>query len=140
MNFPFFNRLQLKKVVAASSGEEARQAEKILLALLEELPEALLAYVCHSQTGNLLASYTTHAAYNPHQLTLRNAKLLQTVRAALAAGAWVGGPCTDLTVVLDEQVHYLRPMSSRDWYCFVAMDLKAANMAIVKDVMRRYVI
>lgn len=137
MKLPFFNRLPLKKIVAAPGSAGARQAEKMLADLLAELPETLLAYVSDRPGGTLLASYSTSAAYNPHQLTLRNARLLQTVDEAHAAGAWPGGPCTDLTVVLDREVHYLRPLPARGWYCFVAMGASAANMAMVKEVMRR---
>jgi len=86
MNFPFFNRLQVKKVVAAS-GEAGVRAEAMLTALLRELPELLLAYVADNQTGALLASYTASAAYNPNQLNVRTTKQLRTMNEALATGA-----------------------------------------------------
>lgn len=137
MKFPFFTRLQTKQIVAASGSDAARQAERMLTDILAGLPELLLTYIVDLQGATLLASYTVNAAYNPHQLTVRNAKLLQTVNEALATKAWVGGPCTDLTVVLDDQMHYLRPLPERGWYCFVAVRLADANMGMVKEVLRR---
>lgn len=137
MKFPFFTRLQTKKIVPAASTFDARRAEQLLAAVLEGLPELLLGYVYDLQGNTLLASYTVSSDYNPHHLTVRNAKLLQTVQQAVATGAWPGGPCTDCTVMLDEHMHYLRPLPELGWYCFVAVRLADANMGIVKEVVRR---
>ena len=136
MNFPFFNRLQVKKIVAAS-GEAGQRAEAMLAALLRELPELLLAYVADSQSGSLLASYTASAAYNPNQLNLRTTKQLRTMNEALATGAWPGGALTDVSVILDDQLHHLRPVAGGRWHCFVAVRLADANLGIVKEVARR---
>jgi len=136
MNFPFFNRLQVKKVVA-TSGEAGQRAEAMLAALLRELPDLLLAYVADSQTGAILASYTASAAYNPNQLNLRTTKQLRTMNEALATGAWPGGALTDVSVILDDQLHHLRPVAGGQWHCFVAVRLADANLGIVKEVTRR---
>ncbi|RZK31678.1 MAG: hypothetical protein EOO63_03545 [Hymenobacter sp.] len=137
MNFPFFNRLHLKKLVVPAVGEAGRRAEAMLASLLHELPELLLAYVAENQGGNILASYTASSAYNPHQLSLRQAKLLRTIQDAVASGAWVGGPLTDTSVILEEHLHYLRPLTNEDWHCFLAIRLADANLGLVKDVVRR---
>lgn len=137
MKFPFFTRLQTKKIVPAASSYDASRAEQMLAAVLAGLPELLLGYVFDMQANTLLASYTVSSDYNPHQLTIRNAKLLHTVQEAVATGAWPGGPCTDLTVMLDEQMHYLRPVPELGWYCFAAVRLADANMGMVKEVLRR---
>jgi hypothetical protein len=136
MNFPFFNRLQVKKIVAPS-GEAGQRADAMLAALLRELPELLLAYVADSQTGSILASYTANAAYNPNQLNLRTTKQLRTMSEALATGAWPGGPLTEVATFLDEQLHYLRPVAGGQWHCFVAVRLADANLGIVREVTRR---
>ncbi len=136
MNFPFFNRLQLKKVVAASS-EAGRRAETMLLALLRDQPEVLLAYIADGSTGNILASYTTNSAYNPNQLNLRTAKMLGHLDDTLAANSWLGGPLLDMSVLLDEQLHYLRPVADGQWHCYVAVRLADANLGILKEVVRR---
>ena len=62
---------------------------------------------------------------------------LLTVQQAVASGAWPGGPCTDLTLVLDDQLHHLRPLRAGQWYCFVAVHPADANLALTKDVVRR---
>ncbi|NML66639.1 hypothetical protein HHL22_15640 [Hymenobacter sp. RP-2-7] len=137
MRFPFFNRLQPKQIVPAASTTAARRAEQMLATVLAGLPELLLGYVFDLQGNALLASYTVSSEFNPHQLTVRNARLLQTVQQAVATGAWPGGPCTDLTVMLDEHMHYLRPLPELGWYCFAAVRLADANMGMVKEVLRR---
>jgi hypothetical protein len=136
MNFSFFNRLQVKKVVA-TSGEAGQRAEAMLTALLREQPELLLAYIADSQTGSILASYTANSAYNPNQLNLRNTKMLATVDANLAANTWLGGALLDMSVLLEDQLHYLRPVAAGQWHCYVAVRLADANLGILKEVVRQ---
>jgi hypothetical protein len=136
MNFSFFNRLQVKKVVATSS-EAGQRAETMLTALLREQPELLLAYIADSQTGNILASYTANSAYNPNQLNLRTTKLLGTMDETLAANSWLGGSLLDMSVLLEDQLHYLRPVADGQWHCYVAVRLADANLGILKEVVRQ---
>jgi hypothetical protein len=135
MNFPFFNRLQVKKVVAAS-GEAGQRAETMLLTLLREQPDVLLAYIADNRTGTMLASYTTSSAYNPNQLNLRNTKLLGYMSDTLAANSWLGGPLLDMSMLLEEELHYLRPVADGQWHCFVAVRLADVNLGILKEVVR----
>ncbi|QKG57300.1 hypothetical protein GKZ68_12120 [Hymenobacter sp. BRD128] len=137
MNFPFFNRLQIKKIVVAKPGDAGHRAEAMLAKLLQELPELLLAYVVENQNGTILASYTASSSYNPNQLSLRNTKLLRTINEALATGAWLGGPLLDISVLLDDQLHHVRPAVDGQWHCFVAVRLADANLGILKEVVRR---
>lgn len=137
MNFPFFNRLQVKKIVVAKSDEAGHRAETMLANLLQELPDLLFAYVVDNQNGNILASYTSNAAYNPNQLSLRNTKLLRTMSDTLAAKVWLGGPLVDVSLFLEDQLHYMRPLAHERWHCFVAVRLADANLGILKEVVRR---
>lgn len=135
MNFPFFNRVQVKKVIAAS-GEAGHRAETMLLALLREQPEVLLAYIADNKTGTILASYTTSGVYNPNQLNLRTTKLLGYMGDTLAAYPWLGGQLLDMSMLLEEELHYLRPVASGQWHCFVAVRLADVNLGILKEVVR----
>lgn len=137
MKIPFLTRLQPKQIVPAAGNARSHQAEQLLALILRDLPELLFGYVFDIKSNALLASYTVSGAYNPHQLTVRNAKLLHTVQQAVAAGAWPGGPCTDLTVLLEEHLHYLRPLPERGWHCFAAVRHADANIGLVKEVVRR---
>jgi hypothetical protein len=114
MNFPFFNRLQVKKIVG-TSGEAGRRAETMLGNLLQELPELLMAYVADSQTGSILASYTANSSYNPNQLNLRTTKLLRTMNEALATGAWPGGPLTDVSTMASGTASWLSAWPTLTW-------------------------
>ncbi|RZK30983.1 MAG: hypothetical protein EOO63_05310 [Hymenobacter sp.] len=140
MNFSFFNRLPVKKVVVPAAHEAGQRAEKIVRGLLQELPDLLLAYVVDTKSAAVLAFYTSSTTYNPHQLSLRNTKLLRTMHEALATNAWVGGPLTDVSVILEDQMHYLRPLNNDEWYCFLAVRLADANMGLVKEIVRRCII
>lgn len=133
--FSFLKRLALHTMVVTAGADAA--APRVLENLLRELPELLLACVVEVASGKILAFYTTHASYNPHHLSLRYARLLHTVHEAVASGAWPGGPLTDLTLVLDDQLHHLRPLRAGQWYCFVAVHTADANLALTKEVVRR---
>lgn len=106
---------------------------------MQELPDLLLSYIVDTQSGAVLAFYTVGNAYNPNQLSLRNTKLLHTMQEALATKAWVGGPLTDVSITLEDQIHHLRPLAVPEgsWYCFVAARLADSNMGMVKEVVRR---
>ncbi|WP_046246772.1 roadblock/LC7 domain-containing protein [Hymenobacter terrenus] len=140
MNLPFFNRLQLKKVTVGTNDEIGKRSKEIIEALLQEIPDLLMACVVNTQSGRVAASYTVSNSYNPNQISLRNAKLLRIMEEALAAKAWIGGPLTDISIMLEDQLHHLRPMNDGKWYCYLAVHTKDANLGIAKEVMRRHAI
>ncbi|MCI1189199.1 hypothetical protein MON38_17380 [Hymenobacter sp. DH14] len=116
----------------------AKRSREVIEGLLQELPDLLMACVVNVQSGRVLASYTVSNAYNPNQISLRNAKLLRIVEDALAAKAWAGGSLTDISVMLEDQLHHLRPMNDGRWYCFLAVHTADANLGIAKEIMRRH--
>ena len=138
MNLPFFNRLQLKKVTVGTDDEMGKRSKEVIEGLLTDLPDLLMACVVNIQSGRVLASYTVNNSYNPNQISLRNAKILRIMDDALAAKAWVGGPLTDVSVMLEDQLHHLRPMNDGKWYCFLAVHTADANLGIAKEIMRRH--
>lgn len=138
MNIPFFNRLQLKKITAGVSDESGKRAQHILENLLTDLPELLMSCVVDTQSGKVLAFYTTTSDYNPNQISLRYAKLLRTMEEALVTKAWVGEALTDISVILEDQLHHLRPLNDGKWYCFLAVRMADANLGIAKETMRRH--
>ncbi|WP_157807631.1 hypothetical protein [Hymenobacter chitinivorans] len=97
-----------------------------------------MSCVVDSNSGKVLAFYTTNSAYNPNQINLRHAKLLQTLDGAVAAQPWIAGPLTDVAVILEDEMHHLRPLNGGKWYCFLAVRLADANLGITKEIMRRH--
>ena len=83
-------------------------------------------------SGKVLAYYTSQAEYSPHHISLRYARLLRPGPPPLAAG-----PLTDMTTVLDSDLHHLRPLRGGEWYCFVAVHTADVNLALLKEVVRR---
>ncbi|UOQ53927.1 hypothetical protein [Hymenobacter cellulosivorans] len=140
MNIPFFNRLQIKKITVGVADENGRRAQKVLEGLLEDIPELLMSCVVDTNSGKVLAFYTTNSAYNPNQISLRHAKLLRTMEEAVATKVWPGGPLTDVSVILEDQLHHLRPFNEGKWYCFLAVRLADANLGIAKEIMRRHTV
>jgi hypothetical protein len=136
--FSFLNRLQVKKITVATADENGQQAQRILEGLLADLPELLMACVVEVASGKMLASYTTHKDYNPNYISLRYAKILRSMSEALASGAWPGGPLLDSTLMLDDQLHHLRPLHNGQWYCMLAVRTADANLGIAKEIMRRH--
>ncbi|WP_019947018.1 roadblock/LC7 domain-containing protein [Hymenobacter aerophilus] len=139
MNFPFFNRLQVRKITVAVPDEAGRQASTILEGLLRELPELLMSCVVDVQSGKIIASYTVHSSYNPNHVSLRYARALRSMQEALARKAWPGGPLTDVSVLLDEQLHLLYPLANGQRYCLLVVSTTDANLGLAKDIMRRCV-
>lgn len=137
MVFPFFNRIQTKKIVVGTANEDGQFAHTVLEGLLRELPELLMSCIVDIASGKVVAFYTTNNNYNPNQVSLRYAKVFRTVRDAQRVKAWPGGPLTDISLLLEDQLHQLYPLHSDQWYCLVVMRTDDANMAVVKDVIRR---
>ena len=138
MNLPFFNRPTLGKIISSSTNESEKPAQAAVEGILRDLPDLLLVYVADIASGRVLASYTTHRSYNPNQISLRNAKLFTLFDKYHHTHDWLGGPVLDLSVVLDEQLHHLRPFHGGKWYCFVAVLTTDANLGVLKNVTRRH--
>lgn len=138
MNFPFFNRPALGKINVGATDGAGEQARLAVEGILRELPDLLMTYVAEVPSGRVLASYTSHRSYNPNQVGLRNARLLAILEAPLAAHAWLGGPLLDVSVVLEDQLHHLRPFGGGKLYCFLAVLTADANLGIIKEITRRH--
>jgi hypothetical protein len=132
LSLSFLNRFLLHKLVAG--GE--RPARLVVEALLRELPELLLACVVDVPSGKVLAYYTAQAHYSPYHLSRHYTQLLGSTHHTLASQPWLTGPLTELTVVLDEDLHHLRPLHNEQWYCFVAVHIADTNLALLKDAVR----
>ena len=134
----FLQRLPLKKITIGVSDGAGLRAQQAIAGLLEELPDLLMTCVVEVATGRVLASYTTHSSFNPNQISLRYAKFLRTAHEAYTNGVWPGGPLTDASVILEDQLHYLRPMNNEQWYGFLAVRLADANLGMAKEIVRRH--
>lgn len=137
MQFPFLNRLSLRKITVGTANEAGQQARIVLNQLLEELPDLLMSCVVEVPSGRVVASYTTTAALNPNQISLRYAKLLRATDIALAARHIPGGPLTEMALLLDEQLHLIKPVQSGQGYCFLAVRLADTNLAMAAELLRR---
>lgn len=137
MQFPFLRRLSLRKITIGTANEASQPARILLENLLRELPDLLMACVVDVPSGRVVASYTTETALNPNQISLRYAKLLQATDIALAARHIPGGPLTEMTLLLEEQIHLIRPVQNGQGYCFLAVRTADTNLAMAAELLRR---
>lgn len=137
MNIPFFNRPTPGKI--NSTTDEADKAARLTIeGILRDLPDLIMTYVADIETGRVLASYTSHRQHNPNQVSLRNAKILAQLHKTTSANPWLGGPVLDISDVLNEQLHHIRPFQGGKWYCFVAALVTDVNLGVLKDIVRRH--
>ncbi|SHK19083.1 hypothetical protein [Hymenobacter psychrotolerans] len=137
MPFSFLNRFSLRKITVGTTDDAGQAARTVLEQLLTELPEMLLACLVEVSSGRVLASYTTASALNPNQISLRYAKLLRQTDSALAARQIPGGPLTEMTLLLEDQLHLIRPLPTRGWYCFLAVRFADTNLGMASEILRR---
>lgn len=138
MQFPFLNRFSVRKITVGTATETGQRARQVIEHLLGELPELLMVCVVEVPSGRVLASYTTASALNPNQISLRYAKLLQLTDRALATQQLPGGPLTEMALLLDEQLHLVRPVSQGQGYCFLAVRSADTNLGMASEVLRRH--
>lgn len=137
MRLPFLHKVAVKKIMGDATGPERQQAEAIVRSVLGELPELIATAVVDVGSGKTLAAYTTLSSFDPYKISSRNAELIRTTHRMLSA-PWLGSQqLTDLVVLLEDQLHCLRTTPGHQWLCYVAVRSADANMALVREVMRR---
>ncbi|MBX0291124.1 hypothetical protein K3G63_11770 [Hymenobacter sp. HSC-4F20] len=137
MRLPFLHKLYVKKITGDASGAEREQAETILSAILRELPELIGVSVVDIRSGKTLAAYTAVASFDPYKVSSRNVELIRQTLRMLTAPWLAGQHLTDFNVLLDDQLHCMRLTANHQWLCYVAVRIGDANMALVREVMRR---
>jgi len=138
MQFPFLNRLRLRTVTVGTNDEAGQIARTTIEQFLDELPELLMICLVEVPSGRVIGSYTTVASLNPNQISLRYAKLLRATDAALAAQQISGGPLTEMTLLLEDQLHMLRPLEQNPWYCYLAVRSADTNLGMASEILRRH--
>jgi hypothetical protein len=138
MQLPFLNRPSIRKVTVGTTDEAGRVARKVMEGLLAELPELLLACLVEVPSGRVVSSYTTTTALNPNQISLRYAKLLRATDTALATQQIPGGPLTNMALLLEDQLHIIRPLPNSSWYCFLAVRFADTNLGMATEILRRH--
>lgn len=137
MRLPFLHKLYVKKITGDASGVERERAETIVSAILRELPELIGVSVVDIRTGKTLAAYTALASFDPYKVSSRNVELIRQTLRMLTAPWLADQQLTDFNVLLEDQLHCLRLTASNQWLCYLAVRTADANMALVREVMRR---
>ncbi|MDU0369293.1 hypothetical protein ACFPAF_02705 [Hymenobacter endophyticus] len=137
MRLPFLHKFTVKKITGDASGIERQKAEVLLTAILRELPELLAMAVVEVQSGKTMAAYTATALLDPYKLNSRYAANIRQTRQFLTQPWLSDQNLTDFVLLLEDQQHCLRLASDGRWLCYVVVRIADANLALVREVMRR---
>ncbi|MBT9393813.1 hypothetical protein KLP40_11630 [Hymenobacter sp. NST-14] len=138
MRIPFLNQLVVKKITGDAVGATRSRADALIQDLLRELPELVAVAVVDAASSKMVAAYTATAKFDPYKLTARSADLLRTLHRMLQTPWLQAQQVTDMIVVLDEQLHCLRPMGQGRQICYLVVRSIDTNMSLVRDVLRRH--
>lgn len=138
MRIPFLNRLVVKKITGDAVGATRSGAETLIQQLLLELPELVAVAVVDMASSKMVAAYTATTSFDPYKLPARSAELLRVLQRMLTAPWLPDQQVTDLVVVLDEQLHCLRPMGQGRQLCYLVVRSADTNMSLVRDILRRH--
>ncbi|MDU0372099.1 hypothetical protein ACFPAF_16980 [Hymenobacter endophyticus] len=128
----------MKKNKRNAAGATCSSAETLIQHLLRELPSLVAVAVIDTGSSKMVAAYTATPKFDPYKLTGRSTALFRGLRRMLAAPWLQGQQVTDLVVVLDEQLHYLRPVGQGRQIVYLVVRLADTNMSLVRDVLRRH--
>lgn len=138
MRIPFLNQLVVKKITGDAVGATRSSAETLIQHLLRELPELVAVAVVDKASSKMVAAYTATPKFDPYKLTARSTDLFRGLQRMLSAPWLQGQQVTDLVVVLDEQLHCLRPMGQGRQIAYLVVRLADTNMSLVRDILRRH--
>ncbi|AHJ97702.1 hypothetical protein Hsw_2378 [Hymenobacter swuensis DY53] len=128
----------VKKITGDAVGATRSSAETLIQHLLRELPELVAVAVVDTASSKMVAAYTATPKFDPYKLTGRSTDLFRGLQRMLAAPWLQGQQVTDLVVVLDEQLHCLRPVGQGRQIVYLVVRLADTNMSLVRDILRRH--
>jgi hypothetical protein len=128
----------VKKNKRNTAGATCSSAETLIQHLLRELPDLVAVAVIDTGSSKMVAAYTATPTFDPYKLTGRSTALFRGLRRMLSAPWLQGQQVTDLVVMLDEQLHYLRPVGPRRLIVYLVVRLADSNMSLVRDILRRH--
>ncbi|MGI4740970.1 MAG: hypothetical protein ACRYG7_37860 [Janthinobacterium lividum] len=140
MNLPFLRHLPglgrqpLHRIVAATG---ATTAEAALQHLLAELPELLLAAVVATDSGQVLASYTSQPQLKPSSAAPFWVASVRQLQASQAAQQQAEEQPEEVLTTLHSQLHLLRLQPGGQYFLYLAADARDTNLALAREVMRQ---
>jgi len=137
MNLPFLRHLPglgrqpLHQVVATTW---ATAAEAALHHLLAELPELLMAAVVKTDSGQVLASYTSQPQLKPSNAAPFWTALVQQLQASQVAQGQADEQLAELLTTLRSQLHLLRLQPSGQYFIYLVADAHDTNLALAREL------
>lgn len=142
MNLPFLRHLpgrgrRLLHQVVAGAEATTTGAESSLQYLLAELPELLMAAVIATDSGRVLAHYTTQPELWPNAAAPFWMAAMQQLQASQAAQAQETEQVEELLTTLPTQLHLLRLAPTRHYLLCLAIADADTNLALAREIMRQ---
>jgi hypothetical protein len=140
MNLPFLRHLPglgrqpLNRIVATTG---AAAAEACLQHLLAELPELLLAAVVKTESGQVLASYTSQPQLKPTGAAPFWTAIVQQLQASQAAQGQPDEQLTEVLTTLLSQLHLLRLQLSGQHFLYLVVDAHDTNLALARELVHQ---
>ena len=140
MNLPFLRHLPglgrqpLHRIVAATG---ATTAEAALQHLLAELPELLMAAVVATDSGQVLASYTSQPHLKPSSAAPFWAAMAQQLQASQAAQGQADEQPTEVLTTLLSQLHLLRLQPDGRQFLYLVVDARDTNLALARELVHQ---
>lgn len=142
MNLPFLRHLPglgrrpLFRIIAKADAA-ATGAEAALQYLLAELPELLMAAVVATDSGQVLASYTTQPQLWPSAAAPFWTAAVQQLQASQAAQELEFEKVEEILVTLPTQLHLLHLAPTRPYLLCLAIAAADTNLALAREIMRQ---
>lgn len=140
MNLPFLRHLpglgrQPLHQVVATAGATA--AEAALQHLLAELPELLMAAVVKTDSGQVLASYTSQPQLKPSSAAPFWTAIVQQLQAGQVAQGQADEQPAELLTTLRSQLHLLRLQPSGQHFAYLVVDAHDTNLALARELVHQ---
>jgi hypothetical protein len=140
MNLPFLRHLPglgRQPLHRAVTAAEAAAAEAALQHLLTELPELLLAVVVRTDSGQVLASYTSQPQLKPSSTVPFWAAIVQQLQASQVAQGQADEQLTEMLTTLRSQLHLLRLQPNGQHFVGLVVDAHDTNLALARELVHQ---
>ena len=137
MNIPYLDRITVNKITGKAVGLQREQTDSIIKAIRQEIPELIAVAVIDIKSGRTLSALTTTKAFDPYKATTPNVQFVKKTYENLTLPWLAGQALENITIVLDNQLHCLRPFNGGLWYCYLVVSSRDTNLAMAKDILRK---
>lgn len=126
-------------VPAAPSPADRVEAEKLVKAVAQELPDFVTIAVLEQAGGRILAGQWAGHSGGAVEAAAANAELVRQVHLALdALQLGADEQLEDIVITLQRQLHLMQVLPLRPWLLYLAVRSQDTNLALARTVLRGF--